>query len=187
MVLPGRNPVSAPAGRTVHRSPFTVHEAKPWFREPWPWLLIAGPAAVIVAGAITIWLAVSSDDGLVADDYYRRGLAINKVLGRDRLAATLGLRATVSQDGQGALQVSLAGGNALPPALTLRLVHPTRGGDDRVLPLPRVETGVYRAERVPLPAGRRRVILEDEAGTWRLTGEWRLPSVQPLELAPRSQ
>jgi hypothetical protein len=56
-----------------------------------------------------------------------------------------------------------------------------------VLALSCVDAGVYRAERVPLPAGRRRVILEDEASTWRLTGEWGLPSAQPLELAPRSE
>jgi hypothetical protein len=55
-----------------------------------------------------------------------------------------------------------------------------------VLALSRSDTGLYRAGHVPLPVGRRRVILEDEAGTWRLTGEWRLPSAQPLELAPRS-
>jgi uncharacterized protein len=172
---------------TGHRSPLALHRGKPWFREPWPWLLIAGPVAVMVGGAITIWLAVTSNDGLVADDYYRRGLAINKVLERDRRAGRLGLRATVSQNRQGALEISLVGGNALPPALTLRLVHPTRSGDDRVLQLSRVDTGVYRAARVPLPAGRRHVILEDGASTWRLTGEWKLPPVQPLALAPRGE
>ena len=26
---------------------------KPWYREPWPWLLMSGPAAVLVAGAAT--------------------------------------------------------------------------------------------------------------------------------------
>jgi hypothetical protein len=39
---------------------------------------MAGPAAVIVAGGVTIWLAVASADGLVATDYYQRGLAINR-------------------------------------------------------------------------------------------------------------
>ena len=67
----------------IHHSPFTIHPAKPWYREPWPWILMAGPAAVIVAGAFTIWLAVASADGLVAEDYYRRGLEINRELKRE--------------------------------------------------------------------------------------------------------
>ena len=57
--------------------------ATPWYREPWPWLLMAGPVTVIIAGGFTAWLAVTSSDGLVADDYYKQGLAINQTLERD--------------------------------------------------------------------------------------------------------
>ena len=38
--------------------------AQPWYRERWPWILMAGPATVVVAGLFTAWLAVRSDDGL---------------------------------------------------------------------------------------------------------------------------
>jgi len=61
----------------------------PWYREPWPWLLMAGPAVVVVAGFVTLWLAFNSDDGLVADDYDKRGQAIHQTLSRDRAAAAL--------------------------------------------------------------------------------------------------
>jgi len=74
-------------------------ESTPWYREPWPWILMAGPAAVIVAGAVTYWLAASTADGLVADDYYKRGLAINQELGRERLAAQRGIEARVTREG----------------------------------------------------------------------------------------
>src|SRR4051812_31343236 len=43
---------------------------RPWYREPWPWLLMSGPAIVVVAGCLTAGIAWKSDDGLVADDYY---------------------------------------------------------------------------------------------------------------------
>ena len=69
--------------------------ARPWYREPWPWILMAGPAAVIVAGAVTIWLAVSSSDGLVADDYYKRGLAIDQEIRRDQAVLDLGITAVI--------------------------------------------------------------------------------------------
>jgi hypothetical protein len=51
-----------------------------WYREPWPWLLAAGPAVVVVASLVSAWIAIRSDDGLVAEDYYKRGLLINKKL-----------------------------------------------------------------------------------------------------------
>jgi hypothetical protein len=159
---------------------------KPWYREPWPWALIAGPAAVAMAGGVTIWLAVSSNDGLVADDYYRRGLAINQVLVRDREAARLGFRARLHVTDSGALEVALTGTAERPPALTLKLVHPTRAGEDRLLRLIRVAPGLYRVQSGPLPSGRRNAVLEDEAGTWRLTGEWAAPSGEALELLPNS-
>jgi len=38
---------------------------------------MAGPAAVIVAGFFTMALAFRTEDGLVAEDYYKQGLAIN--------------------------------------------------------------------------------------------------------------
>ena len=60
----------------------------PWYREPWPWILMAGPVAAVVAGAITLWIAVTHQDALVADDYYKQGLAINRTLDRQTAAAT---------------------------------------------------------------------------------------------------
>ena len=57
-----------------------LHSTRPWFREPWVWLLIALPASAVLGGMVTIWIAVDSDDGLVVDDYYKRGLEINKKL-----------------------------------------------------------------------------------------------------------
>jgi hypothetical protein len=45
---------------------------RPWYREPWPWVAIAIPAAAMIMGAITFYLAVSNPDYLVVDeDQYR--------------------------------------------------------------------------------------------------------------------
>jgi hypothetical protein len=54
-------------------------DKKPWYKEPWPWILMAGPVIVIVAGVITAWLAVISNDGLVSDDYYKQGMGLTSV------------------------------------------------------------------------------------------------------------
>ncbi len=54
--------------------------AMPWWRHGMVWLVIAGPASVVLAAIPTIWLAVSQPDPVLANDYYRRGIEINKTL-----------------------------------------------------------------------------------------------------------
>lgn len=146
--------------------------AKPWHREPWPWLLMAGPALVIVAGFATLWLAINSDDGLVADDYYKRGLAINQTLSRGQAARDLGLSGEVglSEEG-GRVTLTMRDAQNLPDTLNLRLVHPTRAVADQALVLRRTAGAEYTATLSAPVAGRRVVLIEDPARQWRLSGE----------------
>jgi hypothetical protein len=160
-----------PKRASAKEIPVSTHamDPTPWYRQRWPWLLIAGPAIVVVAGAVTIWLAVASDDGLVADDYYKQGLAINQVIGRTERAVALALRAKVDLAADGRVRAELAGGDtadANPDTITLLLAHPTRAGGDARAELRRVAGRVYEG-RIDAPApGRWRVILE--SATWRL-------------------
>lgn len=140
----------------------------PWYREPWPWILMAGPAAVVVAGAVTLWLAMANADGLVADDYYRRGLAINRDLRLQRSALERGIRAQVTREG-GVLRIELAG--ATPDALFVQLVHSTRSGYDQRLRLARSPGGTYEAQLPAMPAGRWRLVVEDSRGEWKILKE----------------
>lgn len=65
----------------------TLTDSGPWWRYPLVWMVIAGPAAVVVAGFATLWLAIRTPDPVVAGDYYRRGLEINQTLARDKSLA----------------------------------------------------------------------------------------------------
>lgn len=145
---------------------------KPWYREPWPWILMAGPFVVIVAAVITLWLAIESNDGLVADDYYKRGLAINQTLSEERLASRRHFRAhmTFSDDARH-VRVMLSGDGELPNALRLRLAHPTRAGMDELLVLRALAPGRFEAQLVTPVHGRRLIVIEDAARTWRLSAE----------------
>ena len=58
----------------------TLESDAPWWKFPLVWMVIAGPAIVVVAGFVTLWLALRTPDPLVAGDYYRQGLEINKTL-----------------------------------------------------------------------------------------------------------
>jgi len=140
-------------------------QGNPWYREPWPWILMAGPAAVLVAGAATAWIAFASSDGLVADDYYKRGLAINQDLKREHLAVERGIEARVSVHA-GRLRVDLSG--ASPEALFAQLAHATRAGYDQRLRLAQAAPGRYETELPALPPGRWQLVLQDPRGEWRI-------------------
>jgi uncharacterized protein len=56
----------------------TMTASAPWWRHGFVWLVIAGPLAVVVAGFVTLWLAIRIPDPVVAEDYYRRGNALPK-------------------------------------------------------------------------------------------------------------
>lgn len=60
-----------------------------WWRHPLLWMVIGGPAAVVLAGIATFWLAWRSPDALVSADYYREGIEINKTLADKRLMPAL--------------------------------------------------------------------------------------------------
>jgi len=143
------------------------------------------PAVAVLSGATMLWLAITSYDGLVSDDYYKEGLAINQVLRRDERASELGYHAhaSLSEDGS-RVRVLLLGapGSALPDTLQLRLAHPTRAGRDQTAVLHMRVSGQYEARLIPPETGRWRVSIEDVAGTWRLAGTWHLPHDRAIEL-----
>ena len=59
-------------------------DSAPWWKQGQVWLLIAGPATVVVASLLTAWVAVATNDPVVDADYYRRGIEINKQLAAER-------------------------------------------------------------------------------------------------------
>ncbi len=162
-------------------------QSSPWYREPWPWLLMAGPALVVVAGVITAWIAVVTSDGLVAEDYYRQGLAINQTLNREEVAAQLGYRAELrfSMDGRDVTLALDADSAGTPPGLLqLRLVHPTRAGFDALVLLRRDAEGIYRGIAPELTPGRWRLMLQDNDNRWRIDGDMSYPVPGGVHLAP---
>lgn len=155
-----------------------------WWREPMVWLIITLPLAAVVGGLITVWIAASGSDSLVAEDYYKQGLAIHQVLERDARAVALDLAAEVRVEG-GLLEARLSGRlDTYPDRLILNVVHPSRSRDDRTITLTAAAQGVYRGELPALEAGQRRLLLEPEDRAWRLTGRWTGPFSGSTRLQP---
>lgn len=61
-----------------------VLDTKPWWKYGYVWYIIAGPFLVVVAGFITLYLAITRPDPVTDEDYYRKGIEINKTLSAER-------------------------------------------------------------------------------------------------------
>jgi hypothetical protein len=152
---------------------------KRWYREPWPWILMAGPFVVIVAAFVTAWIAVTTSDPLVTDDYYKQGLAVDQTIARSRLATERGVEARfkLTSDGIDIQLASVTPLDSRPAALTLTLSHPTRAGLDQTVEL-RAAGGNRYVGAMRLPAsGHWIVVIEDDAQSWRLMGHVVLPAL----------
>jgi hypothetical protein len=56
-------------------------DARPWYRQLWPWMLIIPPAGAVIGGMLTLYLAVTRPDTLVRKDCVRDGATM--VCGED--------------------------------------------------------------------------------------------------------
>lgn len=50
--------------------------AAPWWKFGHVWLVIAGPALVVVAGFVTLYLALRFPDPVITEDSYRQSLEL---------------------------------------------------------------------------------------------------------------
>lgn len=155
----------------------------PWYRQPWPWLIMSGPFIVIVAGLYTAWLAVTTNDGLVTEDYYKKGLSINQTVAQSALAESLGLRADL-RVGAERMAIMLSARDVSfrpPPSIKVVVSHPTRAGLDQTRTMALIE-GTYTASFQLPAAGHWVVLIGDEAQSWRLMGNVILPSSGKIEI-----
>ena len=50
--------------------------ARPWWKEFYVWMVIAGPVSVVIACAVTAFYILQGPDALVSENYYREGIAL---------------------------------------------------------------------------------------------------------------
>ena len=149
----------------------------PWYRQFWPWFLMALPASAVVAGITTVIIATSNRDNLVIDNYYKEGLAINRTLTQQQLASTMNLRATVTlMNESGKLQLQLSGSQPVEnPVLKLTIAHATLAERDQVVFLNRVNTNQYTGTVKNLSSGKWHFVLEPATEEWRIEADVSLP------------
>ena len=71
-------------------SPATPAPAAPaWWKFGHVWLVLSGPAVVVVAALVTAWIAVRAPDPVIEENAYQRGLEINRTLDAQAAARSL--------------------------------------------------------------------------------------------------
>ena len=166
----------------MHTSTAMNSRPEPWYRHRWPWLLMAGPVTVLIAGAITMWISFSGADALVVDDYYKQGKAINQDLRRDRVAASMGLSLTLRFDAASGTLKGEVRGIDKSSTLNLSLIHPTMPAKDlRLVAVPDGD-GNFSVALPLLERALWQVQLEDAARTWRLHGSWAWPQQKNTDI-----
>lgn len=53
---------------------------RPWYRYPLVWMVISGPAVVVVAGFATLWIAIRMPDPVVTEATYSEGRHLAQAL-----------------------------------------------------------------------------------------------------------
>lgn len=165
-------------------APHNTARTTPWYRNGAPWLLMLGPATVVLAGIHTTWLAFSHQDALVVDDYYKRGKAINQDLRRDRAAARRGITATLRYEPSLTRLAGTVRHRTGPEisSLVMQLIHPTQPQKDvRVMVQPDA-TGNFSVSLPMLDHANWRVLIENTARDWRVQSAWAWPQQRSVAL-----
>jgi hypothetical protein len=165
----------------MHITP-AVTQGSPWYTHRWPWLLMLGPATVVVAGSVATWLALGHPDAMVVDDYYKQGKAINQDLRRDRAASAMQLAVHWRYEG-GRLQGRIESfGRPLAAPFAIRLAHPTLPQRDLSLLVRPDASGAFSVSLPVLEHTHWQVVVEGNQRDWRLAGRWIWPRQQELAL-----
>ncbi|HVK98425.1 MAG TPA: FixH family protein [Dongiaceae bacterium] len=148
----------------------TTMQAKPWYKQFWPWFIIAIPASSVIVGTVMIVLAMQDPGGLVREDWYKEGMAINQRLDKQNKAKAAGIKAYFSFSTAENV-ISLRVDNIDPQqesTLTLELVHPTQAQHDQTVQLYRTPQNTYFAKLEQTPSGFYYVQLRSEPGQWEI-------------------
>lgn len=170
------------------------------FSQPLVWLVVGIPAATVVAGFVTLWIAHHGSDVPVGSAYVKQGLSVAPDTRREERARALGLGGTLKTVVQGKqLQLRLhmhAQGASAQSASTvahmprrLRLLHPSDPNNDLTIHLHPAD-GYWQATQPVTWAPGSRWHIAIEGDDWRLpvAGLQHVEDLDQLAFgAPRTQ
>ncbi|WP_375754027.1 FixH family protein [Vibrio sp. HN007] len=156
---------------------------KPWYKQFWPWFLIALPLCVVIASFTTLAIFSKNSVNLVAEDYYKKGKAINIDLSRVNAASGLKIKASVHTEGNQVIVDFDKGELNHYPALNVIFTHRTLANQDFHVLLSSDANGVYRHTLEEQITGPWFVELEPHTKEWLVQGKVTFPSSTPTALS----
>lgn len=156
----------------------------PWYKEFWPWFLIAVPIVTLIMGGVLLKLAISTEDSLVVDDYYKEGKAINATLDKEALARKRNITTDLTID-NGSIALKFHSG--IPQegnALKLSFYHVTLEERDISVLLSRDASGIYRGFIEQNMDGKWRVSLTPFDESWKIQNTLNLPYSGTIKFNP---
>lgn len=165
------------------------YDEGPWYKQFWLWFMLVPLFILIMASFYLLYMAYTTHDGVVVDNYYRDGKGYVVRQEEDAFARAMGLRSDVQWSDQ-RLAVNLSGKlTPLPEELELLIIFPTNDDFDISVTLQHRGLGEYVGQLPEAVSGRRLLQLHplNAEQEWRLHADVQLPPVEPLVLLPKPE
>lgn len=157
---------------------------KPWYKQFWPWFLIAIPLSSLIVGTQVIRLATDGTNSMVVDDYYKEGKSINERLDKIVKAQSLGITSLLKVE-EGNIELRfLSGQPSTGEALKLDFFHVTQESKDFNVFLTRDASGIYRNNEVFPIQGKWRIRLTPIDESWKIQRSINLPQRNAFSFDP---
>ena len=165
-----------------------ISPKSPFYKNPTLWLIIMLPLTTVIVGIAFVIFSIITYDGVVEDDYYKKGKQINQAIERDEAASHYGLSANIKIDSEKkllSLRLDAQQHMDFPERLKLKFIHRTVSDQDIVLQVVRDTVNDYFAVLPELPRGLWRVELSTPK--WRLRGKISYPEQNQFVLLNRDK
>ena len=139
-------------------------DTTPWYRQFFPWLILAILGWGVVSATITLTVALKNPPHMMTGDYAKLGKALVDTHVRADRAEALGLSGTLlAENDEWLLRLDVTDLQA--QQLMLLVQHPTDSTRDRQVVMNRSAAGEYRAAATEMPP-RGRLIVSDLEQSW---------------------
>ncbi|WJG07605.1 FixH family protein [Aliiglaciecola sp. LCG003] len=159
-------------------------DKSPWYKQFWPWFLITIPLLSMILSITMLNLALTTEDSLVIDDYYKEGRGINMQLSKIKQAQKLNIRTQLGINGVSVQLRFVSGKPSSGEALQLAFHHATLEQNDFTVLLTSDAQGIYRATLDNEISGKWKVTLLPLDGEWKVLQDVFLPRAQSFDFNP---